>query len=214
MGADSRDASPVHEVSITRGFWLSRYETTVAQYVRYCQQSGAEVPAGTTGPEHPIGNLDWHKASAYCERYGMRLPTEAMWEYAARGPQNRVYPWGDDPNSADVGNFVRQYGVGLFELTSVGRYPKGASWCGVQDMIGNASEWCSDWFQPDYYRKSPREDPQGAPDGYRRCMRDAGYHSNAYPASMRNYAEPRMAIAGIRPAIVPQTQQLQAPPQD
>ncbi len=83
---------------------------------------------------------------------GMTLPSEAQWEYAARGPEGRRYPWGDDPPSPDLANYGES---GIGRTTPVGQYPEGASWVGALDMAGNVWEWCEDAWHESY---------QGAPD--------------------------------------------------
>lgn len=97
------DERPVHRVQITRGFWLSKHEVTNAQYRRYCQASGQSFPTGSSqGEDHPVVYVSWEGAQGYCDHYGLRLPTEAEWEYAARGSAGRKYPWGDSGTRANA----------------------------------------------------------------------------------------------------------------
>jgi len=161
---------PVHRVRITKGFWLGRCTVTNAQYHRFCDETGTAFPQlrnndGSVssridyGDGHPVMFVTWYGAAAYCERYGLRLPTEAEWEYAARGSAGHVWPWGDE---WDRGKCCNQENPGPEGFTfPVGSFPAGASWCGAMDMAGNGYQWCQDWYAADYYSKSPTDDPQG-----------------------------------------------------
>jgi len=110
--------------------------------------------------------VSWYGAQAYCEHYGYSLPTEAQWEYAAAGPADRSWPWGDDwgewPNTKCCNDSNRgPYGT-TFEVDQL---DEGMSWCGCLNMAGNVAEWCLDWWDKNYYATSPAIDPQG-PDEY------------------------------------------------
>ncbi len=141
-----RDERPVTEICIERAFWLDRFEVTNAQY-------GAE--GGYGGADIPHGNLTWFEARDFCAARGGRLPTEAEWEYAARGPDNLYYPWGN-VLMADRLNYDQRQ----FEPSPVGSFPNGASWVGAQDMSGNLWEWVSSLYMPYPYRADDgREDP-------------------------------------------------------
>ena len=154
------DEEPVHRVRITRGFWLGKCEVTNAQYRRYCQAT-RRLPAWPSwqGDDHPVVWVSWTNVAAYCRYYGLQLPTEAQWEYAARGPQSRKYPWGDKWDTRNCCNNENRGPKG--KTFPVGSFPDGASWCGALDMAGNVSEWCQDWVDVDYYARSPVDDPQG-----------------------------------------------------
>ena len=154
------DEQPAHTVRITKGFWLGKHEVTNAQYRAFCEATGREFPEESDqGDDHPVVSVSWDDAVAYAEHYGLRLPTEAEWEYAARGPEGQRYPWGDEWNPQKL---CWELNTGPGGLTfPVGSFPAGASWVGALDMAGNVWEWVADWYGRDYYASSPVADPRG-----------------------------------------------------
>jgi formylglycine-generating enzyme required for sulfatase activity len=166
-------------VRITRGYWIDKYEVNNRSFREFVDAGGytAEAYWSAEGwewllgqpvdmlPMYCQGNVEgnpaacvtWYEAEAYARWRGGRLPTEAEWEYAARGPQSLVYPWGNDFDPS-LCNMVD--GTGLMPI---GSYPAGASWVGAEDMAGNVMEWVQDWLGP--YAEDPAVDPAGPETG-------------------------------------------------
>ena len=154
---------PQHEVHLVN-FWLDRTEVTNAQYNQCVTASvcAASEPLNDHfSDETPVQGINWLDADVYCRWVGGQLPTEAQWEYAARGPDGRRFPWGDSPPDGSLANFNRNVGT----TTPVGHYPAGASWVGALDMAGNVQEWVADWYDSDYYSSSPHDNPTGPVSG-------------------------------------------------
>src|SRR6266498_1531700 len=137
---------------------------------------GATVPAAFT--DHPVINVDWYDAAAYCAWAGRRLPTEAEWERAARGTTGRRFPWGDAEPTRTLANYLNQWRNGG-GLEPVGSHPQGTSPEGVQDLQGNVWEWVTDWYDAHYYEKGPNRNPKGPPEGTRKVIRGSGWESEA-----------------------------------
>lgn len=143
---------PQRTVSIG-GYWISKFEITVAQYREFCKATARKMPAEPPWgwhDNHPIVNVTWLDAMAYARWAGGRLPTEEEWEKAARGTDGRLFTWGN------------QWQEGLAnvdpkETSPVGSYPSDCSPYGCMDMAGNAWEWCADWWDSSSYR-SPTPD--------------------------------------------------------
>lgn len=143
MGSVIDSAAPVHQICFDNAFWIDRLEVSRSQY-NVCVLAGAcgetaDNPYSTRG-DQPINNVSWSNARAYCEWRGARLPTEPEWEYAARGPDSRIYPWGDQFNP----DYLVYIGNSNFSTAPVGTQPpESASWVGALDMAGNVWEWVS-----------------------------------------------------------------------
>lgn len=166
------DEQPVHPQSFTQPFWIDRLEVTRGQY-QVCVTAGActETPASdfSTRDSQPINRVTWFQARDYCAWRGAQLPTEAQWEYAARGPQNWVYPWEGEWNPE---NTVWSENSGN-QTADVGSRPAGASWVGALDLSGNVWEWVSSLYA-DYPYDSSRE--SNSDDNSPRVLRGGSFN--------------------------------------
>ncbi|GAB3260928.1 formylglycine-generating enzyme family protein [Arthrobacter pigmenti] len=172
-------------------------------------------------PDHPVVQVSWNDAQAYCRWTGRRLPTEAEWEYAARGGlHNRRYPWGDELLDADgshhcniwQGTFPTHNLLddGYLTTSPVGSFPPNGH--GLFEVSGNVWEWCNDWFLPKYYRHSPDRNPPGPTIGTCRVMRGGSYlchdsYCNRYRVAARSANTPDSASGncGFRTVGGPQS---------
>ena len=181
MGDGSQgDHSPAHRVLLD-AFHIDVYEVTNAQYHAFCQQTGHRLPefwqrsgfrCGLDYPDHPVVTVSWRDAMAYATWCGKRLPTEAEWEYAARGGLSGMdWPNGESLDPWDA-NF-RESDQG--RPVAVGSYP--ANGFGLCDMAGNVVEWIADYYGADYYAWSPASNPRGPESGRFRVIRGGGWHS-------------------------------------
>ncbi|MEI6126324.1 MAG: formylglycine-generating enzyme family protein [Pseudomonadota bacterium] len=182
MGSEAPypDEQPVHEVQI-KPFYMDIHEVTNGQYKKYMDDKAIKnipdfwLPEADLSDE-PVTGVTWADAAAYAEWAGKRLPTEAEWEYAARGGSaGRKYPWGDEPD-LDYAN-VNSFGILPVKKLKPNGY-------GLYDMIGNVWEWCSDLYGEAYYGTSPSEDPQGPAEGKTRVLRGWAWNSNKYSARL------------------------------
>jgi formylglycine-generating enzyme required for sulfatase activity len=184
--------------------WTSYSPDGARRYGRWCN--------GDDRPDHPINCVDWEMAGAYCAWRDRRLPTEAEWEYAARGGDDRLYPWGNEPPSAlrlDLCGrecaaaakreldevWVPMYDAddGWATTAPVGSFPAGASRFGALDMAGNVWEWTADWYGP--YAAGSETDPRGPAAGTSRVSRGGGWATrgpNKARAADRNWIDPQV----------------------
>ena len=163
---------PEHLVYLD-AYWIYLHEVTNDKFRLCVEDNVCKEPRDVTAFEsssygdHPVVFVNWYDAETYCEWAGGRLPTEAEWEKAARGTDGRMYPWGDESPDCNLANFLDCYGGS----SPVGFYPDGASPYGALDMVGNALEWVSDWYDENYYRFSPYNNPTGPATGTTRVFR-------------------------------------------
>jgi len=167
-------------------FYIDQYEVTNRQYASCVQAGRCNLPqlprsinfanyyAATEFGNYPVIWVNWPDAAAYCAYRGKRLPTEAEWEKAARGPENLLYPWGVSEPDAEA-NF--NYAVG--DVSAVGTFQADSSGYGAYDMGGNVREWVSDWYQWDYYLTSPQINPFGPDEGVTKVLRGGSWNDVA-----------------------------------
>jgi formylglycine-generating enzyme required for sulfatase activity len=212
MGIDGLDPreGPAHEVYLDQ-YWINRYLVTNYQYAQFLSGGNSQYFAGlpwqliedlgggdfraVPGFEHfPVVYVLWEEAEAYAEWQGLRLPTEAEWEKAARGTDARIYPWGNSLPNPSQANYLhsgdpweqllmppispcgfyngRNY-EGFPTVDTPGPY-------GSYDMAGNVWEWVADWYDPDYYSVSPYMNPQGPDSGSVKVIRGGDCYSGSY----------------------------------
>jgi len=216
-GEGSDEEFPQHKVTLD-DFWIDRTEVTNAQYRIFVDTTGHRTPIFCDWGEptyddgakvdHPVVCVNWDDAQAYCEWAGARLPTEAEWEKAARGTDQRTYPWGNGfdgsrLNYCDVNCELNIKDTAIDDsyarTAPVGSFPMGTSPYGALDMSGNVWEWVSDWYKFYYYRNSPQSNPKGPNLGEYRVLRGgawSGSFSNARTA-FRAWLDPIKGDVGI-----------------
>jgi formylglycine-generating enzyme required for sulfatase activity len=219
MGSDDDQATerPAHQVSVT-SFCIDVNEVTVAEY-KACSDQGEckRAPLANdwdgmnahdahlfdplcnarddTRSKHPVNCITWDMADRYCRAHDARLPTEAEWEFAARGPDGRKYPWGDAiPDATHLNacgkecvEWSKKNGITTIEgmysaddgwagTAPVGSFPAGRSRYGVADLAGNVAEWVADWYAP--YTEGAQIDPKGPATGKMRVVRGGGWNAS------------------------------------
>jgi len=223
------DEFPLHEVYLD-GYYIYLNEVTVRQFREFVRETryfttaekrGAAKNWKSDGPQinlyGPVTNVTYEDAAAYCKWAGGRLPTEAEWEKAARGAfDTRLYPWGNKWNKnlfnsgfldQKIWRRIRPWNAVYRTTCNTGCFFEGSSPYEVQDLMGNAWEWCSDYFASDYYKHSPGKNPRGPDSGASTVLKGGGVTANRlhFRISERHYDDPR-AISpeyGFRCVIEP-----------
>ena len=189
MGVDGmiglEDEKPRHRVWLD-AYSMDLYEVTVARYARFLAATHHQPPAyweTVEMAEHgdrPVIGVTWDDAEAYCKWAGKRLPTEAEWEKAARGTDERPYPWGTKKPTPDLANYALGARFSYSQvLMPVGKYDKAKSPYGLFDMGGNVWEWTRDWYEGAYYGKSPEKNPSGPEQGQFKVLRGGSWSDMA-----------------------------------
>ena len=193
------DEKPLHQVSISKGFWIGQTEVTVGAYKRFAAATGRQMPdapnfnSGWANENMPIVNVTRNDAHDFCAWAGARLPTEAEWEYAARGESTEARYGSIDEvawYSANSGNQTHPVGE------------KRANGFGLYDVLGNVWEWVNDWYDQNYYQNSPSRDPSGPTSGQMRVLRGGSgdYNPRFVRVSyrVRGYPAVRYTDSGVR----------------
>lgn len=202
-----------HEVAITKAFYLGNLEVTQSQYEKIMGTNPSHFSAKGGGKQqvndrdtsqYPVERVAWNDAVEFCKKLSAkeektyRLPTEAEWEYACRAGAKTVFHPGNDFNSTlaninglGYSSYGKEVGGPFYRCTVAGgEYKRNAF--GLYDMHGNVQEWCADWYAADYYKDSPKSDPQGPKDGAERVLRGGAWPSSAKAcrSAARNHMPP------------------------
>ena len=185
------DEKPIHRVYVD-GFYMDKYEVTVAEYREFCKATRQSMPKQPywNDDKHPVVNVSWNDARIFAKWKGKRLPSEAEWEYAARGgTKGHYYAWGNrNPFRKRGGNIAdealrsekpfwriwKSYYDGFpYTAPIASFYP---NYFGLYDMTGNVWEWCSDWYGEKYYAISPERNPKGPDKGSHKVLRGGSWN--------------------------------------
>lgn len=217
MGSEDGDAdeTPVRRVHLS-GYYIDKYEVTWRQWrlsglPELKDLDGRPIPSYKPvwgrDDDLPVTYIQWPDAVAYGEWVGKRLPTEAEWEKAARGDDGRTYPWGEAAPTFDLAVW-KEHPIGREAPAPVDCCPQGASPYGALNMVGNAFEWCADFYAKDYYSRAPEHDPFNAADPRgRRVLRGGSFVLDAedlrvtlrnrqYPSEGQDYVGFRLVVSG------------------
>jgi len=214
------DEEPIHIVTLN-AFYMDIFEVTNARYAECVSAGECSAPSTNKSEtrnsyyddaryaDYPVLYISWDDATSYCEWRGGRLPTEAEWEYAARGGlDGKLYPWGDESPICEKGavngaKFDDDTGCNNTDTEPVGSFASNSY--GLYDMAGNVWEWVADWYNSDYYQRSPAENPTGPNDGNSRLLRGGSWGSSGeyVRVTARNYDDPsnRSYSVGFRCAV-------------
>jgi formylglycine-generating enzyme required for sulfatase activity len=202
------DESPVHAVTLSNAFYIGRYEVTQAQWVArmgsnpsYFQSSSAEVPAAQV-PNRPVEKVSWNTIQNFLTATGLRLPTEAEWEYASRaGTTTAFHGFTGYPNGTNDDTLVGN--IGWYDENSNSQTRpvggKAANGYGLHDMSGNVWELVNDWYSSSFYAQSPSTNPSGPASGTFRVVRGGGvgYFTESVRSANRDFTFPGFAANGL-----------------
>jgi formylglycine-generating enzyme required for sulfatase activity len=203
------DEGPVHHVKVSKPFYMGKYEVTQQQYYAVARSK----PGRFKEDNKPVETVSWEQANSFCKKLSeikggsYRLPTEAEWEYACRAGCQKRFCFGDDPNYSKLEQYAWYSENSDSETHPVGE--KKPNSFGLYDMHGNVWEWCSDFYDADYYHDSATEDPSGPLYATLRVFRGGGWHRNAMycrsanrsglePYYIRNYIGFRVVLEAHR----------------
>ena len=185
-GTGKKNEYPKHKVYLD-AYYLDKFEVTFADFEAYLAAHSKKYPtitgwvgrkARTDMINKPIFGLQWKRCRNYCEWREKRMPTEAEWERAAGGIENRTYPWGNEPPDKTRANFGNCCFVQKGKVhNEVGDYKKGNTPEGISDLGGNVAEWVSDWYDKKYYKKAPYKNPKGPKKGKYHVIRGGAWNS-------------------------------------
>ena len=166
-----KNEHPRHRVYLD-AYSMDRFEVTFSRYAKFLQSTGRQAPRDwaqvkiSKHSDRPAVGVSWNDAETYCRWAGKWLPTEAEWEEAARGTDERAYPWGNEQPTPRLANFVKESTIieNVYDkfLAPVDSYERGKSPYGLHHMAGNVWEWTADWYDEDFYAKSPQRNPTGS----------------------------------------------------
>jgi formylglycine-generating enzyme required for sulfatase activity len=209
-GEGTKDEHPRHQVSLD-AFSMDKFEVTVARYAEFVRSTNRLKPKywdQVDSSKHgnlPVVGVNWDDAEAYCRLAEKRLPTEAEWEKAARGTDGRMYPWGNKEPTTRLGNFGRGFtDIDVYNqfLAPVESYEAGNSPYGLHHMAGNVGEWTADWFDGQFYAKSPQRNPTGPSSGAAKMSRGGSWTNSPFyvRSAYRVWTTPtdRYAYIGFR----------------
>jgi len=216
MGSDSWSGSekPVHTVYLD-SFYIDQFEVSNTIFAEFLNEVGNQIE-GVAGKahwveendpdlrihrvdgvwqadpgwtNHPMNEVTWFGARAFCEWRNSRLPSEAEWEKAARGTDGRTYPWGEEEPTCEMANFAGCF----YTSVPVDSYPEWVSPYGAYNMAGNVHEWTNDWYGEDYYASSPYENPSGPENGDYKVFRGASWFNGNFQ-TRTTYRYPKLPV--------------------
>jgi formylglycine-generating enzyme required for sulfatase activity len=207
------DETPLHQVQLSN-YWIDKYPVSNQQYQRCVAANKCATPREDSSwsrneyyqnesfVDYPVVYINWFDAQTYCHWAGVKLPTEAQWAYAARGPSSAIYPWGSAPPQNNLTNWSQVFR----DTTAINQYPDGQSWVGGYAMSGNVWEWTADWYQEYPDSEESLIDPMGPESGRKKVARGGSYLDDidGLRASIRYAIDPESddkPIFGFRCAI-------------